>query len=110
MKSLRHATRSCLPALLIALLLQGTAAADPAIEAPPSASAAPAQLPSDEELESAGATFGEIRIANENIFDLEDPKEDTALFRLANRLHITTREEVVRRQLLFGSGDRSRSG
>ena len=106
MKSLRHATRSCLPALLIALLVQGTAAADTAIEAPPPPHTGPTWLPSDAELEGAGASFGEIRIVNQNIFDLEDPKEDTTLFRLANRLHITTREEVIRRQLLFGSGDR----
>jgi Omp85 superfamily domain len=105
MNSLRHATRSSLPALLVALLVQGTAAAGTAIEAPPP-SAGSTQLPSDDELEGAGATFGEIRIANENIFDLEDPKEDTALFRLANRLHIVTREEVIRRQLLFATGDR----
>jgi outer membrane protein assembly factor BamA len=105
MNSLRHATRSCLPAL-IALLVCGTAAAGTAIEAPPPPSARPTQLPSDAELEGAGATFGEIRIVNQNIFDLEDPKEDTALFRLANRLHIKTRPEVIQRQLLFSSGDR----
>ena len=106
MNSLRQATRSCLPALLIALLVQATAAAGTAIEAPAPPHTGPTWLPSDAELEGAGASFGEIRIVNQNIFDLEDPKEDTTLFRLANRLHITTREEVIRRQLLFGSGDR----
>ena len=107
MKSLRHATRSCLPALLIALLVCRV----PPLPALPSKRPRRRppdrrNFPSDAELEGAGATFGEIRIVNQNIFDLEDPKEDTALFRLANRLHITTREEVIRRQLLFGSGDR----
>jgi len=34
------------------------------------------------ELEAAGAIIGEIRINNQNIFDLDDPKENNALFRL----------------------------
>ena len=68
--------------------------------------AAVPQVPPDAELENADAVFGEVIIANENIFDLENPKENIALYRLANRLHIVTREDVVRRQLLFKSGDR----
>lgn len=56
-------------------------------------------------LESSGAVIGEIFIDPQNIFDLSDPKENKALFRLANRLHIKTRERVVRQQLLFSSGD-----
>jgi outer membrane protein assembly factor BamA len=39
------------------------------------------------------------------IFDLEDPKENRGPFRVANRLHRRTREEVIRRQLPFHSGD-----
>jgi hypothetical protein len=67
--------------------------------------APPPVLPSFAELEAAGARFGEIRIAAEDIFDLDDPKEDYALFRLANALHIQTRPGVIRRTLLFKSGD-----
>ena len=63
-------------------------------------------LPSDAQLESSGAVIGEILIDNQNIFNIEDPKEDTRIFRLADRLHIKTRAGVVRQQLLFRSGDR----
>src|SRR6267142_5066854 len=64
------------------------------------------ELPSFEELEAAGATVGEIRVVTRDIFDTEDPKENNLLFRLANALHIQTREGVIRRALLFKSGDR----
>jgi hypothetical protein len=57
-------------------------------------------------LEAAGATIGEIRIEPRNIFDLDDPREDNWLFRTANALHVRTRPEVVRRNLLFGPGER----
>jgi outer membrane protein assembly factor BamA len=72
--------------------------------------AAPAQpaaapVPTFEHLEAAGARIGEIRIRNLNIFDLDDPKENNALFRLANKLHIQTRRGVIERTLLFRSGD-----
>ncbi len=75
-----------------------------------SASPAPAvcgddQVPSDEELLSRGATIGEIFIRSENIFDIADPREDNRLFRLANRLHIRTRESTIANQLLFRAGD-----
>jgi hypothetical protein len=68
------------------------------------ASATPA-IPSDAELERAGAVVGVVYIDAQDIFDLNDPKEDKTLFRAANHLHITTRESVVREQLLFHSGD-----
>lgn len=64
-----------------------------------------ADLPGFRELEAAGAVIGEIRVRTEDIFDTEDPKENNALFRLANRLHINTRPSVIARQLLFKSGD-----
>lgn len=62
-------------------------------------------LPALAELEAAGARIGEIRISQQNIFDLSDPREDKALFRWANQLHIQTRPEVIQRALLFKSGD-----
>lgn len=58
-------------------------------------------IPSFQELEAAGAIIGEIRIDNQNISDLDNPKEDNALFRLANKLHVRTRPSVVRQYLLF---------
>jgi hypothetical protein len=63
-------------------------------------------LPSDAELESSGAVIGDIRIYNGDIFDTADPHENKALFRLANRLHIETKPEVIRHQLLFRTGDK----
>jgi len=63
-------------------------------------------LPSDAELESSGAVFGDIRIDNKNIFDRGDPKDNKALFHLADKLHVKTRQSVIRHQLLFRSGDR----
>jgi outer membrane protein assembly factor BamA len=62
-------------------------------------------LPSFTELQAAGAVIGEVRIANDNIFDLDDPKEDNFLFRFANKLHIRTRPSVIERSLLFHSGE-----
>ena len=62
-------------------------------------------VPSFAELQDAGAVVGEIRINNQDIFDLDDPKENNALFRLANKLHIRTRPGVLRRMLLFKSGE-----
>ena len=66
---------------------------------------ADAPLPSFAELEAAGAVIGEVRIINNNIFDLDDPHENNFLFRLANKLHIRTRPRVIERSLLFKSGD-----
>ena len=67
---------------------------------------APASLPSFAELEAAGAIIGRIVVNPQDIFDTDDPAEDKALFRLANRLHIQTRPEIIRRQLLFKPGER----
>jgi outer membrane protein assembly factor BamA len=62
-------------------------------------------LPTFAELEAAGATIGEVVIRNGDIFDTNDPAEDNWLFRTVNNLHINTRENVVRRTLLFASGE-----
>jgi hypothetical protein len=66
----------------------------------------PSELPSDAELERSGALIGKIIIDNLNVFDLNDPKDDTPLFRLIDHLHARTREDVVRWQLLFTTGDK----
>jgi outer membrane protein assembly factor BamA len=62
-------------------------------------------IPDGATLERMGVVIGEIDIYPESIFDLEDPKEDKALYRLANKLHINTKPDVIRQQLLFKSGD-----
>jgi hypothetical protein len=56
-------------------------------------------------LEAAGARIGVITIDNANIFDLDDPRENNVLFRTANRLHIRALQRIIRRQLLFKTGD-----
>jgi outer membrane protein assembly factor BamA len=63
-------------------------------------------VPSDALLEKEHAVIGEVLIDNQNIFNLDDPKEDKKIFSLADRLHFRTRANVVRRQLLFKPGDR----
>jgi outer membrane protein assembly factor BamA len=63
-------------------------------------------VPSDAELERSGAVVGQIEIQNKNIFDLENPKDNHLLFRLADRLHPVTRLSTIREQLLFHTGER----
>jgi hypothetical protein len=53
-----------------------------------------------------GAVVGEIHIHTQSIFDPDKPGENRLLFRLADRLHRTTRPEVIERQLLLRRGDR----
>ena len=66
----------------------------------------PADVPSDSELEAAGAVIGKIDIDLRNIFDESDARERNGLFRLANRLHIRTKRSTIKAQLLFASGDK----
>jgi hypothetical protein len=51
------------------------------------------------------ALIGEINVVAGSIFDETDPAESGFLYRLANRLHIHTRDSTIRSQLLFTSGD-----
>jgi|HubBroStandDraft_1064217.scaffolds.fasta_scaffold00170_39 outer membrane protein assembly factor BamA len=69
----------------------------------------PAGLPSDAEMEAAGAVIGKIDIDIRNIFDQSDARESNGLFNLANRLHIRTKRSTIRAQLLFASGDKYRA-
>ncbi|OGT18287.1 MAG: hypothetical protein A3J49_03735 [Gallionellales bacterium RIFCSPHIGHO2_02_FULL_57_16] len=62
-------------------------------------------IPSFVELEAAGAVFGEIRIDGQDIFELQDPKENALPYRVANGLHIRTRPKVIEDTLLFKSGE-----
>jgi hypothetical protein len=65
------------------------------------APASAAEAPADDDT----LRIGEISIRAHQIFDLDDPRENKALYRAANRLHLRTRENVVRAQLLFKTGD-----
>jgi len=52
-----------------------------------------------------GVSIGTITIINNNVFDLDNPADNKALYRLANRIHISTRKSVIEEQLLFKTGD-----
>jgi len=90
--------------LCCAMLLADSRLASAQTQGPPPESARPA-IPADAELEAAGAVIGEIYFNIADIFNELDPRENNALYRLANTLHIKTRESAVRAQLLFRSGD-----
>lgn len=62
-------------------------------------------VPDDDELLRRGAVIGEVYVQTDNVFDPEDPGQDSLLYRVANRLHVTTRPAVIERQLLFRRGD-----
>jgi len=92
----------------------GPAAAQEAAPAgnvpPPPADAAAAveehKIPSFAELAAAGAVVGEIRVVTRNIFDLQNERENGALYRAANAIHIQTWPGVVKDRILFKSGER----
>ena len=98
----RNPARRASPLLAALAALAVLAAATAAPARPPSS--APG-VPSDAELESSGAVIGNVTIDNENIFNLDDPKEDKSLYRLADHLHLKTRASVIRHHLLFKPGD-----
>jgi len=90
---MRHRCRT------IPLLLMG-ALAGPAV-----AEEANENLPDLADLEAQGAIVGNILLTRYNVFDLADPEENNWVFRLANRLHIVTRDGTIRKQLLLNNGD-----
>lgn len=56
-------------------------------------------------LDSRSLRIRAIHIRIGDVFATDTPEENRWLFRLANTLHIETRESVVRRQLLLKEGD-----
>jgi hypothetical protein len=56
-------------------------------------------------LEAAGARIGDVKLRVAPIFDSRDRHESRPIYRIADRLHIDTRESTVRAHLLFGPGD-----
>ena len=62
-------------------------------------------LPSDAELEAAGARIGGIEIDTVQVFDLNNPHDNNWLFRTADHLHKGTRVSAIAAQLLFRRGD-----
>jgi hypothetical protein len=80
---------------LAAIAPARAAAGDAAVDGPASCEL------SVEALEANAARIGDIQVNALDIFDLDDPEEDKGLFRLMNRLHVRTRDPVIKRQLLF---------
>jgi outer membrane protein assembly factor BamA len=67
--------------------------------------ARPSDVPDDAALEAAGAKIGTVRFNTLRLFDIGGRDQDSALFRLGNRLHIHTRDGTIADQLLFREGD-----
>ena len=96
--------RPLLDCVLVVLMACGPAAIAAAQPAEtPQASKAP--MPSDAELEAQGARIGNVTILVKPIFDPEKPGEDKALFRLADKWHMDSRQSAISPQLLFKPGD-----
>src|SRR5690606_35584173 len=58
------------------------------------------------DLARRNARIGDIEIVVQNVFDPENPEEDKRIYHWANRVHVMTRESVIRSVLLFEPGDR----
>ena len=95
--------RDALPVLLAGVLC-GAAPMVACCGAAQAAAPEAAPLPSDAELEAAGARIGTIEIRDQQIFDTNDPRENNWLYRAANHLHKRTRESAIRARLLFRTG------
>jgi len=96
----------CASGLASAVLLSGALLPPPAgaIEEEDTRTTASGAL-SFADLEQRGYRIGSIQIVVANVFDESKPGEDNRLFRLANRVHVTTRPAVIRELLLFATGD-----
>ena len=64
----------------------------------------PEPIPDARQLEAQGARIGNVDIVVDEVF--ERGSKLAAPYRLANALHMGTREQTIRAQLLFQSGDR----
>jgi outer membrane protein assembly factor BamA len=58
----------------------------------------PPEIPAD-------AVIGNIVLVKNDVFDTDDERENNALYRLINKLHIITRDSVIEGQLLLEPGD-----
>src|SRR5258708_31440098 len=66
----------------------------------------PSDMPSDAELEAAGAIIGRVENVTRKIFDENDPRESNRLFPLANPGHIPTQQATLPAHPPFPRGDR----
>lgn len=53
-----------------------------------------------------GLVIDSIHIDNREIYNTDNPKYSGFLFRMANRLHVVTKDHIIRRELLLHKGDR----
>ncbi len=75
-------------------------------EADEAPDAEPEQEPNDRlNVPPGGWRIGSVSILVGDIYDTSKPDENRKIFRLVNRLHRNTHDRVIRRQLLFESGD-----
>ncbi len=97
----RRLAPAALPYLLAATAALAGAPAPERLDCRPAAAEADgvAQTP------SANSVIGAILVRNSDVFDPAQPGEDRWLFRLANRLHWTTRVPAICSELLFAPGD-----
>ena len=92
-----------IPAAILLVVLPGSAgSARLSAQEPPSG---PGQPPGRVAPRRAYPIIATIRIVRQDVFDLDNPDERHPPYILADRLHIETREEVIRRELLFKEGD-----
>jgi hemolysin activation/secretion protein len=102
----RHPTLpGAVASVLVALLPLTTLAQSVADTMPPPPDLQGSGPPAADVLEAEGAVIGEIRIVIGDIFDTRIPGERAWLYRTANKLHIETREDTIRDQLLFKPGE-----
>ncbi len=110
--------RAKILAFFLGFVLCGTVAAPAAARLLPSVKARapmpepkrPEGFPTDAELVSSQAHIGTILFDERKLFDVENQDEVTTLSKLANKLHISTRQATIEEQLLFKSGDLYRPG
>lgn len=57
------------------------------------------------QLEADAYVIGNIVLETNNVFDLTDERENNFLFRLVNKLHIISKDETIRKQLLLQPGE-----
>jgi hypothetical protein len=98
---------AALAAGFASLQLSGGSASAAALPGSAAAAAPATRLIDQDALEAAaaGKRIGAVHIVTENIFDPKRPGEGRGVFRFVNRLHHTTRPEVIQHQLLFQTGD-----
>jgi hypothetical protein len=57
-------------------------------------------------IDATAPVIDSITILNGSIFDPQIPEENKAFYKLANKIHITTRPAVIEQQLLFTEGEK----